>query len=155
MGSHVRTSTTLASRQHPSALSYSSCGKVDSSDSNGLPEPEMTERKPVSRWGKGRGGRPWRRLVEAVKRRDQYTCQACGRVTEDGECDHIVTLSQGGTDDLSNLQWLCREPCHRAKTAREGSGASNHPEWLPKPACRVELVTGPPGAGKTTYCLAN
>src|SRR5690606_24701270 len=109
-------------------------------------------REKPGRWGKGRGGRPWRRLVEAVKRRDKYTCQACGRVTEDGECDHIVPLSQGGTDDLSNLQWLCREPCHRVKTAREGSGASNHPEWLPKPACKVELVTGPPGAGKTTYC---
>jgi 5-methylcytosine-specific restriction protein A len=112
-------------------------------------------REKPDRWGKGRGGRPWRRLVEAVKRRDQYTCQSCGRVTEDGECDHIVPLSQGGTDDLSNLQWLCREPCHRAKTAREGSGASNHPEWLPKPACKVELVTGPPGAGKTTYCREN
>src|SRR5690606_37821203 len=61
--------------------------------------------EPVIRWGKGRGGRPWRRLVEAVKRRDQYTCQSCGRVTEDGECDHIVPLSQGGKTELANLQW--------------------------------------------------
>lgn len=109
--------------------------------------------KSQSRWGSGRGGRPWRRLVEAVKRRDMYTCQMCGRVTEDGECDHIVPLSQGGADDLGNLQWLCK-PCHRVKTAKEGGGACNHPDWLPKPACEVELVTGPPGAGKTTYCKA-
>lgn len=110
----------------------------------------MTDR--TGRWGQGRGGRPWRRLVEAVKRRDQYVCQACGRLTTDGECDHIVPLSQGGTDDMSNLQWLCREPCHMAKTALEGVGASNHPDWLPMPSCEVVLVTGPPGAGKTTYC---
>ena len=73
----------------------------------------------ANRWGKGRGGRPWRRLVEAVKRRDQYTCQSCGRVTEDGECDHIVPTSKGGKTELGNLQWLCRDPCHAAKTARE------------------------------------
>lgn len=48
-----------------------------------------------------------------------FTCQACGRVTEGGEVDHIVPLAKGGTDDPSNLQWLCREPCHADKTARE------------------------------------
>ena len=79
--------------------------------------------EPVNRWGRGRGGRPWRRLVEAVKRRDQYTCQACGRVTEDGECDHIVPTSKGGRTEMANLQWLCREPCHAAKTAREAMEA--------------------------------
>ena len=75
--------------------------------------------KAHSRWGKGRGGRPWRRLVEAVKRRDQYTCQACGRVTEEGDCDHIVPESKGGKTEMGNLQWLCREPCHAEKTERE------------------------------------
>jgi 5-methylcytosine-specific restriction protein A len=74
-------------------------------------------------WGKEQGGRPWRRLVEAVKRRDQWTCQSCGRITEDGECDHIVPISLGGSDDMSNLQWLCKEPCHREKTAREAKAA--------------------------------
>jgi 5-methylcytosine-specific restriction protein A len=81
--------------------------------------------KTVSRWGKGRGGRPWRRLVEAVKRRDQYTCQACGRVTEDGECDHIVPTSKGGKTEMGNLQWLCSGPngCHLKKTQREAAEA--------------------------------
>jgi len=81
----------------------------------------MAERNPVNRWGRGRGGRPWRRLVEAVKRRDQYTCQACGRVTEEGECDHIVPTSKGGKTEMANLQWLCSGPngCHRKKTQRE------------------------------------
>lgn len=75
----------------------------------------------VKRYGNGRGGRPWRRLVEAVKLRDQYTCQACGRVTEHGECDHVIPEAQGGKSELGNLQWLCAGPdgCHLAKTMRE------------------------------------
>ena len=77
---------------------------------------------PANRWGKGRGGRPWRRLVEAVKRRDQYVCQACGLLTEQGCCDHKVPTSKGGTDDMGNLQWLC-VPCHDAKTERESAEA--------------------------------
>ena len=77
----------------------------------------------AERWGNGRGGRPWRRLVDAVKRRDQYTCQACGLVTEEGDCDHIIPAAKGGKDEMSNLQWLCREPCHREKTEREAAEA--------------------------------
>lgn len=79
----------------------------------------------MNRWGSGRGGRPWRRLVEAVKRRDQLICRECGRVTEDGECDHATPISQGGTDRLDNLRWLCRD-CHAAKTLRE-SGVIRRP----------------------------
>ncbi len=74
------------------------------------------------KWGNGRGGRPWRRLVEAVKRRDQFICQACGYLTEKGHCDHIVPLSNRGTDDLVNLQWLCI-PCSEAKTQIESGEA--------------------------------
>ncbi len=73
-------------------------------------------------WGKGRGGRPWRRLVQAVKMRDRYTCQQCGKVTALGACDHITPTSQGGTDNLENLQWLCDDgptSCHAKKTAQE------------------------------------
>lgn len=80
----------------------------------------------VSRWGKGRGGRPWRRLVEAVKLRDKLTCQQCGRVTEEGECDHIVPEAKGGKTEMANLQWLCRVPCHADKTLRE-SGVTRKP----------------------------
>jgi len=78
-------------------------------------------------YGKGRGGRPWRRLVEAVKVRDACKCQQCGRVTLEGACDHIVPCSQGGSDDMSNLQWLCDGPgsCHEAKSKREAAEARN------------------------------
>src|SRR5687768_4467865 len=54
-----------------------------------------------------------------IKERDKYTCKACGRVTEDGEVDHRVSLARGGSEDDSNCQWLCRMPCHADKTARE------------------------------------
>src|SRR5690625_3570785 len=88
--------------------------------------------------------------------RDRHLCQPClsaGRYTQAEEVDHIVPVANEGTDDMENLQAICVE-CHQAKTATEGNGANNHPDWLPKPACRVELVTGPPGAGKSTYCKA-
>lgn len=69
-------------------------------------------------YGEGRGGRPWRRLVEQVKVRDKFTCQACGIVTEAGEVDHITPRALGGSDDMHNLAWLCVD-CHKEKTARE------------------------------------
>ena len=34
------------------------------------------------------------------------------------QLDHILPLSQGGTDDLTNLRGICREH-HAVKTARE------------------------------------
>lgn len=54
--------------------------------------------------------------------RDMYTCRACGRVTDkcEGEVDHRTPLAQGGSDEPSNLQWLCIE-CHKLKTARENA----------------------------------
>lgn len=99
-------------------------------------------------------GRPWRRLRERVLIRDRYLCQAClrqQRVTVATEVDHIRALADGGAErDMANLQSLCRK-CHSLKTALEGAGGASHPGWLPKPACPVTLVSGPPGAGKTTY----
>lgn len=54
-------------------------------------------------------------------------CQEClrqGRLTPVGDkpfsafVDHRIPKAEGGTDDLANLQTLCR-PCHTAKTDRE------------------------------------
>lgn len=77
---------------------------------------------PAENYGQGRGGRPWRRLAESIKARDNYTCRACGRVTAAGEVDHIVPRCRGGSDDPSNLQWLCAKPCHAEKSRREAAG---------------------------------
>lgn len=72
-------------------------------------------------WGRGRGGRPWRRKRDAVLLRDAYTCQHCGYIGTDVEVDHIVNVASGGSDDESNLQTLC-VPCHKVKTAQESAG---------------------------------
>ncbi|SFY16506.1 HNH endonuclease [Azotobacter vinelandii] len=37
------------------------------------------------------------------------------------EVDHITPLSQGGTDDDSNLRAIASRPCHARKTAREAA----------------------------------
>jgi len=54
-------------------------------------------------------------------------CRICaknGAVRLAVEVDHIQPKAQGGTDDLANLQPLCRS-CHDAKTKREhGMGRS-------------------------------
>lgn len=63
----------------------------------------------------------------AVLERDHYTCQICGisRVYVEGLCpglsnhlslevDHIVSVKNGGSGDISNLQTLCRR-CNNKK----------------------------------------
>ena len=92
-----------------------------------VPSPALAPDAPVERWGQGRGGRPWRRLRIEVFERDLYTCQVCGRVGREHEldADHVTPVSEGGTDDMDNLQTLCRTPCHRDKTTREAARAAN------------------------------
>lgn len=67
----------------------------------------------------------------AIKVRDRWTCQnpECKAITTELEVDHIIPLSEGGSDEDSNKQSLCI-PCHRAKSAAErakvGRGLSNN-----------------------------
>ena len=58
---------------------------------------KTTTHTPKQNWGKGRGGRPWRRLKDEILLRDMYTCQHCGRVGGQLELDHIINIAQGGT----------------------------------------------------------
>lgn len=51
-------------------------------------------------------------------RRDDFRCRRCGvgpTVVNPLEADHILNRSQGGSDELDNLQTLCQR-CHRWKT---------------------------------------
>ena len=43
-------------------------------------------------------------------RRDNFTCQYCGRTPPEAvlECDHVVARANGGRDDLDNLITACR-----------------------------------------------
>ena len=61
----------------------------------------------------------WARLRQEVLTRDDWRCVKCkrrGRL----EVDHIIPMRFGGeVYALSNLQTLCRAPCHFEKSARE------------------------------------
>ena len=51
-----------------------------------------------------------------VFERDNYQCQSCGKTNEQTELniDHIIPLAKGGSNDISNLQTLCRS-CNQKK----------------------------------------
>lgn len=56
-------------------------------------------------------------MKEKVFRKDGYRCRMCGASKDDGielTIDHIIPLAAGGTNDLDNLQTLCRE-CNENK----------------------------------------
>ncbi|MGL4759389.1 MAG: HNH endonuclease, partial [Patescibacteria group bacterium] len=44
-----------------------------------------------------------------VLERDNYQCQSCGQQNTETKLniDHIISLAQGGSNDISNLQVLC------------------------------------------------
>lgn len=61
-----------------------------------------------------------KKLREAIKARDNYTCCNCGNSTHVEpnlllEIDHIIPVSKGGRTEESNLQTLCWK-CNRAKS---------------------------------------
>ena len=62
-------------------------------------------------------------LQQACFKRDHWTCQGCGyegrQRKGDLHADHIRNRAEGGEDALDNLQTLCDDVCHAAKTARE------------------------------------
>ena len=57
-------------------------------------------------------------LRHEVFKRDNYKCVECGATNKETtlEIDHIIPVAKGGTNDINNLQTLCRE-CNRAKNA--------------------------------------
>lgn len=66
-----------------------------------------------------RYGADWDQKRKRVLRRDDYTCQRCGHQSgphagDEGrilQVHHVEKLSEGGSNDESNLVTLCR-PCH-------------------------------------------
>ena len=47
-------------------------------------------------------------------------CEAQGRVTLATQRDHIIPLAEGGADDVSNSQGLCKT-CHEIKSKAEAA----------------------------------
>lgn len=70
--------------------------------------------------------RLWRKIREQVIVRDNFTCKACNKLLElhtrdlskQAHVDHIIRVKEGGTDELDNLQTLCKR-CHDKKSAKE------------------------------------
>ena len=62
-------------------------------------------------------------LRHEVLKNGNFKCQDCGASKNEVklEVDHIIPVSQGGNDELSNLQVLCKE-CNRAKGNRSWIG---------------------------------
>jgi len=72
-------------------------------------------------------------LRHKVFKRDGYRCVECGASKDETslEIDHIIPVSKGGTNDIDNLQTLCKE-CNRAKRARTWVGGKTDYETTKK-----------------------
>lgn len=73
--------------------------------------------------GRNRSGAEWKRLRKMVFERDDFTCQYCFKRGGRLECDHMIPVSRGGTDDPKNLATACFS-CNRSKRAKTPA------EWL-------------------------
>ena len=66
-------------------------------------------------------GHQWRKARKAALERDKGMCKPCKSIgvwRAATEVDHIINKAQGGTDELDNLQSICRQ-CHQSKTSSE------------------------------------
>ena len=70
------------------------------------------------------GGKSTKRCVSETKKKyvaslQNWHCSKCNKqLTAWYEVDHKIRLEHGGTNELDNLEALCRE-CHGEKTAME------------------------------------
>ena len=73
-------------------------------------------------------GRNWYRLRFEVLERDKFQCQYCGQYAPNVrlEVDHILAVSDGGTDALENLRTSCFA-CNQGKV-----GLWEYRNWLPR-----------------------
>ena len=89
------------------------------------------------------------RAKDAVFWRDGATCRLCKEELGDlrWQCDHIVPLWDGGSNDMKNLQALCAN-CHSEKTILETRARAKRAKVraearrLEECAARAERYTG-------------
>jgi 5-methylcytosine-specific restriction enzyme A len=81
-------------------------------------KPKKTKRKKVIKTKKRSRSIPTSVRVDVLKK-DNCRCVFCGATAQETQLqiDHIIPFSKGGSNDLSNLQTLCRE-CNRGKSDR-------------------------------------
>lgn len=59
----------------------------------------------------------WAMLRSFVFERDDFTCQYCGARGVKLECDHVIPVSRGGSNQIENLKTACFS-CNRSKRAK-------------------------------------
>lgn len=79
-------------------------------------------RAPRSASSKRTGTRQWKLIRAKTLTRDGHQCQLRGPncTIEATQVDHVIPVSQGGGDELSNTTSVCK-PCHDQKSAREAA----------------------------------
>lgn len=79
-------------------------------------EAERQERQP---WRAGYQDPAYRHARRQAIARARGRCEECGELLEGAcEVDHVIPLSDGGENLVSNLMVRCL-PCHRRKTAAD------------------------------------
>lgn len=114
----------------PRPCTYVGCGRLVHGGGSRCPAharietDKFNDRRRGSRHQRGYGS-AWDKLREQIMLRDKGVCQPCwklGKATPAHAVDHIKAKHEGGTDDCTNLQAICRA-CHAAKTQREAASA--------------------------------
>ena len=83
--------------------------------------------------------RPSVKLTKAeVFRRDNYTCQYCGRRTSKLTVDHVIPRSLGGNHSWNNLVAACPECNHRkgGKTSTQAKMPLLKKPYTPRPTAK-------------------
>ena len=85
--------------------------EVSQFDVHLMKNPSLLNEK-IKHWGYQRGfDYEFSSRKEAIRNRDNYTCQCCGKKNIRLEVHHIIYRSNDGTNDENNLITLC-EKCH-------------------------------------------
>lgn len=94
----------------------------------------------------------WRRTRKIVLKRDNYTCQRCGK--PGNSVHHIVAITDGGDPfDPDNCMTACK-PCHgildgyRSATTRGGSQNFGSSKYPPLTQLRKNAKVGKPGGNR-------
>lgn len=84
--------------------------------------PAVTERARLEEAAKAKKAKrseiaaSYNKIFVTLGRRDGFVCAICGEAGGDLQIDHVIPLSKDGSNDMSNLQLLCKT-CNIAKGA--------------------------------------